>query len=74
MHRFTNVFMTLWLGFCVLWTVMVLLTSLADPTSWWMSLAGAGMFGLGAGFVVFGKSLGASDIEWLTSYLRSSLQ
>jgi len=78
---FTKAFMTFWLGFCALWTmlatVIAILTLIGrlpgEATVWILPLAGAGMFAMGIAFLTFAKRLSAKDIPWLTRVIQDAL-
>ena len=49
--RFVSLFMTVWLGFAALWTVLAIFFTLVDPANWPLPFAGGGMFAIGTFFV-----------------------
>jgi len=73
MSAYTRFFMSVWLGFCVLWTLMAAVAALLDPISWWFPFAGVGMFALGAGFTAVARHMSRADIGWLSEAIREKL-
>ncbi len=74
MHWSVKTFMTLWFGFCALWTVLAIVPLLMrDPSAWWFPLGGMGMFVAGVSFVAFGKWLARNDIPWLSKVIQDAL-
>jgi hypothetical protein len=68
-----KVFMTLWLGFTLFFAAATLLASLTDRSTWFMPLAGIGMFCLGLGFVWAGKQFSKNDAAWLSNVICTAL-
>lgn len=71
---FVKAFMTLWLGFCILWTVMATFAVIKQKTPcWWFPLAGIGMFCVGIAFVQGAQWLSRNDVIWLSELITSTL-
>lgn len=73
LNRFASIFMTFWLGFTALWTVLVTALTLADPKIWWFPFVGAGMFTIGTLFAWGARRLSRSDVTWLSEHIRAAL-
>lgn len=70
----TKVFMTLWLGFCLL-LAMLAVRPLWQGGSvpWQPLLAGTGLFAAGVAAVVLCKRLARADIPWLSAVIQDAL-
>jgi hypothetical protein len=68
-----NVFMTFWLGFCALWTLLAAISAFAKPEAWFFPLVGVGMFAAGVAFVRFCQWLARNDEAWLANVIRQAL-
>jgi hypothetical protein len=74
MRRWTKIFMSIWLGFCLLWTAGATVATLAQrDTPGILPLAGLGMFAFGSLLVSVGKSWARSDVLWLSEVIRKAL-
>jgi hypothetical protein len=74
MSTYIQVFMTVWLGFAALWTLMTLLLVVGQPDIWFFPIFGSAMLAAGIGFLAFARWLGAKDIQWLANHIETSLQ
>jgi hypothetical protein len=73
-HWVVKVFMTFWLGFCALWTVLALVAAVAKPTEmWFFPLAGVGMLFVGTGIVRLGKWFSRNDQKYLCEVIERAL-
>jgi hypothetical protein len=70
---FVKLFMTYWLGFCVLFVLLSLLAAAQKPAAAWMSLAGIGMFALGLGMTRLFAWFSRGDALWLAQVIRTAL-
>lgn len=71
---FTKAFMSIWLGFCLLWTIMTFaLPASHNSNTWWFPLFGIGMACAGIGFVCFCKWLSRKDAAWLSEVIKNAL-
>jgi hypothetical protein len=67
-------FMSIWLGFMLLWTLFTIPALLQhDANAWWFPFAGLGMLITGAAFVWFCKWLARNDVAWLTNVIENAL-
>ncbi|MCA9726437.1 MAG: hypothetical protein R3E12_14835 [Candidatus Eisenbacteria bacterium] len=74
MHRWARAFMTVWLGFCAVWTTVAAgIVVVHDASVWWLPLAGLLMLTFGVTFVAFGKRLSRDDVPWLSRVIQSAL-
>jgi hypothetical protein len=74
MRLWTKVFMSFWLGFCLLWTLGTSLAVLFQPDSpGFLPLAGLGMCAFGVILVQAGKTWARADIDWLSEIIQSSI-
>jgi hypothetical protein len=74
MMPWVKIFMTYWLGFCVLWTCGATVSAIFSPKApWLLPFGGVLMFAMGVGFIACAKQLSASDIQWLTSVMKRAL-
>ena len=74
MHWYVKLFMSLWLGFCVLWTAVALLAVAAKPTElWFFPLAGIGMLIAGTALVAAGKWFARNDRSFLSKVISEAL-
>ena len=65
---------TVWFGFCLLWTVLSLaLLLMRHPNTWWLPFIGVGMFASGVALVAFCKRLARNDTPWLSKVIRDAL-
>ena len=74
MHWYAKAFMTVWFGFCLLWTLLVTI-SLASTQDlpWWAPFSGLGMIAAGVSMVQFCKFLARNDTAWLSNVISSAL-
>jgi hypothetical protein len=74
MRAWTKVFMSFWLGVCILWTLGATVATLAVRDSpRFLPIAGVGMFVLGYVFVAAAKSWASGDTAWLSDFIRRVL-
>jgi hypothetical protein len=74
MRLWTKVFMTFWLGFCVLWILGATIAVFAVPASpKFLPLAGVLMFVIGSSFTLAAKSWARDDISWLKDLIGNTL-
>ena len=74
MHGWAKAFMTFWLGFCRLSTVLaIVLLWVRDPNSGWFPFAGMGMFTAGVAFVALCKRIARNDAPWLSKVIQDAL-
>ena len=74
MHRAVQIFMTVWFGFCLLWTVFTAVAVLAIPQNPpLLPLFGLGMIVFGIALVHLGKWLARNDIAWLSAVISKAL-
>ena len=69
----TKIFMTFWLGFCLLWTVVVALAEVFQRKLDVLPLAGLGMLTFGVGLLIFGRWLSREDVCWLSEVVDDAL-
>ncbi|MBU2862494.1 hypothetical protein KO489_01410 [Reinekea forsetii] len=64
-HRFVQVFMTFWLFFVGLATLVMTLIAILNPReSWFLPFIGFLMLGLGVGIIKLGKWFSRNDMSW----------
>jgi hypothetical protein len=68
-----KIFMTLWLGFALFFSVLALLGTLKGRCSGFTPLAGIGMFCLGVGFVWAARQFSRNDVAWLSNVISTAL-
>jgi len=73
MHWSVKLFVTVWLGFCVLWTVLAASAAIDQPKQWFVPFIGAGMFALGVAFVRLCQWFSRRDPIWLADFIRRAL-
>jgi hypothetical protein len=74
MHRSVQIFMTVWFGFCIFWTVAATLDELTAATpGGFFPLFGVGMLAFGVALVHFGKWLSRNDPAWLAAVIQKAL-
>jgi len=77
MHWAIKAGVTLWLGFCFLWPILVTWLVLGrewrEPRNWWLPFFGLAMFGGGVMLVWFSKWLSRNDIPWLSRVIEDAL-
>jgi hypothetical protein len=71
----TRIFMTLWFGFVLFWTVVALFiaTTQGGTWTWWFPVAGLAMIGAGVGMVHVGKWFARNDASWLAAVIQNAL-
>ncbi len=69
----TKVFMSFWLGFCLLWTLVVALAEALQRALDVLPFAGLGMLTFGVALLVFGRWLSREDISWLSDVVYEAL-
>jgi hypothetical protein len=84
MFRFSKIFMTIWLVFALLWTVLAAAAALKavaedgatmyDPVAWLVPLVGVLFFLAGVAFVRGCWWLSRKDMVFLTSVIQAALQ
>jgi hypothetical protein len=74
-HWSARAVVTLWLGACLLWTLVATLAVVAgrNPPAWWLPLAGIAMLAFGVGLVWFCTWLARGDAAWLSAAIRDAL-
>ena len=73
-HWFTKAFMTVWFGFCLLWTVLATISVVsAQDVPWWFPLPGLGMIAFGVAMVQLCKFLSRNDAAWLSKVISAAL-
>ena len=71
---FTRIFMSIWFGFILIWTLLATITVLRNsPGDLWFPLAGVGMFAVGVAMVSVGKWFARNDVAWLTQLIAQEL-
>jgi hypothetical protein len=74
MHRAVQIFMTFWFGFCLLWTAITTVGTMAHPQNPpILPLFGLGMIVGGVVLVLVGKWFARNDIEWLSGVINKAL-
>ena len=74
MHWFVKLFMSVWLGFCVPWTLLSLLAVVAKPAElWFFPLAGIGMLLAGTALLAVGKWFARNDRSFLSRVITEAL-
>lgn len=74
MHWMVKVFMTFWLGFCALWTLLTLIAAIAKPAEvWFFPLFGLGMLFFGVAFVRLSKWFARNDRKYLYEVIKAAL-
>jgi len=77
MHWAVKLFMTFFLGFCLLWPILmtwlVLGSGWREPRLWYLPLFGFLMFGMGVLVLLFYKWLSRKDIRWLSRVMEDAL-
>jgi hypothetical protein len=69
----TRIFMSLWLGFCLLWTLVVGLAEASQRTLDVLPFAGLGMLAFGVALLAFGRWQSREDISWLSDVVYDAL-
>lgn len=70
----TKVFMSFWLGFVALWTLLTCASvGLTSGSSAWLPLAGASMFVAGLLLIRIGKWFARNDRAWLSQRIAMAL-
>jgi hypothetical protein len=73
-RKSVRVFMSVWFGFMLLWTVLTVPALLQhDANAWWFPFAGIGMLLTGVAFVWFCKWLARNDVAWLSNVILNAL-
>lgn len=73
-HRMTKVFMSVWFGGCVVWTIGVIAGVLIeDLNKWWVPFIGLGMICAGIAMVWVSKWFASNDVAWLSGVIRDAL-
>jgi len=65
--------MALWLGFCLLWTLVVALAEASQRTLDVLPFAGLGLLAFGVALLAFGRWLSREDIGWLSDVVYEAL-
>jgi hypothetical protein len=74
MHWCGKVFMSVWFGGCVLWTIAAVTgVLLEDLKKWWVPFIGVGMICAGIAMVWVGKWFARNDIAWLSRVIQEAL-
>jgi hypothetical protein len=73
MHWSVKAFMTLWLGFCALWTMLAASATFNVPEQRFFPLFGLGMLAAGVAFLRLCRWLSRNDPAWLSSHIRHAL-
>jgi hypothetical protein len=73
MHWSVKVFMTFWLGFCALWTILAAPATFNVPQQRLFPLIGVGMLAAGVAFLRICRWFSRSDPAWLSSHIRETL-
>ena len=74
MHRWAKVFMSVWFGGCVLWTIGAIAgVVIEDLKKWWVPFIGVGIICAGTALVWVGKWLARNDVAWLSRVIREAL-
>jgi hypothetical protein len=70
-----KIFMSIWFGFLVLWTVIATAAVIGrPPADFWFPLFGIAMFAFGIALVRVGKWLARNDIAWLSRVISNALE
>ena len=74
MHRYTQLFMSLWFGFIVVWLALVSVLAVVIPSEAWMfPLIGILFFGAGVGILFIGKWFSRNDKEWIENNITYAI-
>jgi len=75
MHWVAKAFLSLWFGFCALWTLLVLVAGISKGLGevWWMPLGGTGFFLFGILLVGFCRWLSRNDVAWISTVISNAL-
>lgn len=75
MHWSVKVSMTVWLGFCLLWTLVVFLAVVfLVPELWFLPVAGAAMFYAALVGIHLGHQPSCDDVQWLSTLIARALR
>ena len=66
-------FVTLWLGFCALWTVLAAVAVASKPEKWFFPLAGIALIIAGYGIVRLGQWFARNDRQFLQRTIQEAL-
>jgi len=72
-RAWTRAFLAFWSGFCILWTLAATAAAIGDSSRWALPLAGLLMLLFGLGLVLCGRTVGRTDVDWLTHVVRQAL-
>ena len=74
MHWLAKAFMTIWLGFCLFWTVLATISAASSQeVLWWFPFSGLGMIVAGVAMVQLCKFLARNDAVWLSKVISAAL-
>src|SRR5579871_6236811 len=73
LHWLVKIFMTFWLGFCLLFTALAVVAAIRTPQATPMPFAGLGMLLAGLGMVRLGGWFSRNDPAWLSTVIRKAL-
>jgi len=74
MHRAVQVFMSVWLALCIVWSALAAYAAAAGAReSWLLPLAGLGMLAFGVALVQLGKWIVRNDTAWLSAVIGKAL-
>lgn len=74
LHRFTQVFVAIWLGFIAIWTIVACIGAVAKPSeAWFFPLAGLFMFGVGLILLSLGQWFARNDKSWLENAINNAI-
>lgn len=73
-HWSTKIFMSVWFGLCIVWTIVAIAGVLIeDLQKWWVPFIGPGMICVGTAMVWVSKWFARNDVAWLSRVIRDAL-
>jgi hypothetical protein len=73
MLMFVRIFLSIWFGFAVVWTIMATASVIIHHSDPSLLLAGLAVVFCGLTILIFGKWLARNDIAWLSAVIQRAL-